>query len=247
MTLPKPYYEDKWGVLYCADCRLILPELPKVDLVLTDPPYGIDKAEWDGEFNISALDNIDKLTERLAIMPGIWNLLKCPSTIGRLEYRWTFAAHLINGMTRGALGFGNWIPCLIYASPELNIYKKEMDCYDVIVGEEKKPDHPSPKPVKAVSRFLERLSSETQTILDPFLGSGTTAVAAKKLNRHYIGIEIEEKYCEIAARRLSQDVMVLDIPEVPSASLRVNKKHVSPFLDIDSTSSYTYSDGSKYP
>jgi DNA modification methylase len=214
----KVFYEDSWGIVINADCREILPELPKVDLVLTDPPYGINKAEWDGEFDISALDNIDRLTERLALMPGIWNLLKCPSNIGRLEYRWTFSAHLINGMTRGALGFGNWIPCLVYASPGLNIYQKETDCYDVIVGEEKKPNHPSPKPVRAISRFIERLSGENTTVLDPFLGSGTTAVAAKKLNRHYIGIEISEKYCEIAALQLSQDVMVLDIPDVQSPS-----------------------------
>lgn len=64
------------------------------------------------------------------------------------------------------------------------------------------------------TKITEYLTKKDWTILDPFLGSGTTAYCAKKLNRHCIGIEIEEKYCEIAVKRLSQTVMQLDTPEV---------------------------------
>ncbi len=69
--------------------------------------------------------------------------------------------------------------------------------------------HPTGRPIDTISYIIAMYDS--QIILDPFLGSGTTAYCAKKLNRKCIGIEIEEKYCEIAAKRCSQSVMRLDI------------------------------------
>ena len=74
-------------------------------------------------------------------------------------------------------------------------------------------DHLTPKPIELVENIILHSSNENNLILDPFLGSGTTAVAAKILGRQCIGIEIEPKYCEIAARRCSQSVMQLDIPK----------------------------------
>ncbi len=72
-------------------------------------------------------------------------------------------------------------------------------------------EHPTQKPELFLKRFIETYSNQNYFILDPFLGSGTTAVSAKKLNRKCIGIEIEEKYCEIAAKRCSQSVMRLEL------------------------------------
>jgi len=69
--------------------------------------------------------------------------------------------------------------------------------------------HPSQKPVDLISALTAKNTVENNLILDPFLGSGTTCYCAKKLNRHSIGIEIEEKYCEIAAKRCCQEVMEL--------------------------------------
>lgn len=69
--------------------------------------------------------------------------------------------------------------------------------------------HPTTKPLGLVSRFVSLFSEAGETILDPFMGSGTTLRAAKDLGRKAIGIEIEERYCEIAARRLEQEVLAL--------------------------------------
>ena len=71
-----------------------------------------------------------------------------------------------------------------------------------------KNGHPCPKPIGQWKWLLKRTSLEGWTILDPFLGSGTTAVAAKQLGRNYIGIEISEKYCKIANDRLRQDILI---------------------------------------
>lgn len=67
--------------------------------------------------------------------------------------------------------------------------------------------HPNEKPLSMVTHFISACSQQNDTILDPFMGSGTTLVAAKNLRRKAIGIEIEEKYCEIAAKRLAQEVL----------------------------------------
>ena len=277
-----PYYQDKWVTIYHGDCRVVMPQLDmKVDLVLTDPPYGIGKADWDNTFDLEALKDIDNLTKRMGLMCGNWNLLNCPKEIGELLYKWTLSAHLVNGMTRGGLGFGNWIPCLVYTSkayrqdvyewccaftdwchaegvsknglneatgtadmggwwmsklihrcavPSLSQwqrikarfnapsifdklvapsdYQPQTDCKDFYISAiDKVEGHPSPKPPQVITWFLQTLGGNS--VVDPFLGSGTTCYCAKKLNRYSIGIEIEEKYCEIAAKRCCQEVMEL--------------------------------------
>ena len=80
-----------------------------------------------------------------------------------------------------------------------------------IVNNNGEPTHPTQKPVELVDKLILGISDEAETILDPFLGSGTTCYCAKKLNRYSIGIEIEEKYCEIAANRCRQSVFELNI------------------------------------
>jgi hypothetical protein len=206
LDLPKPYYEFGGITIYHGDCREILPVLDPVDLVLTDPPYGINKAGWDGEFPTGWMNEAARLAPVMGIMPGVWNLCRLPQEVGRLTYRWVLAAHLINGMTNGAIGFGNWIPCAVYSADGTSVYVQDSDIKRFVIGVDDKPDHPSPKPFGVMKWLVSRLPGET--ILDPFMGSGTTLRAAKDLGRKAIGIEIEEKYCEIAAKRLSQEVLL---------------------------------------
>lgn len=203
-----PYYDRDGITLYCADNRDVLPLLAPVDLILTDPPYGVDKAEWDGEFQQDWQDEAAKLAPVLGLMPGTVNLTRCPVAIDDLVYRWCLAAHLVNGMTWGPMGASNWIACLVYARQGVRL-PAGGDCADFVIGREPKPDHPSPKPYAVTRWFLNRLPGSV--VLDPFAGSGTTLRAAKDLGRRAIGIEINPEYCAVAVERLRQQVLPLEV------------------------------------
>jgi len=275
----EPYYQDDLVTLYHGDAREILPALSdaSADLVLTDPPYGVGKAAWDDSFPTFWLEDAARIAPVLGLMPGIWNLGKCPDMIGRLKYRWTLAAHLINGRTRGALGLADWIPCMVYMADEAPAWCQrfadwcksegitardlekatgtsavgkrwlsqqlpgsqipsrerwqqiravydppaELDAWVEAespfrdsgstskafkIGREPMADHPSPKPLDITRWFLDRMPGYRlgRGVLDPFAGSGTTLRAAADFGMPSVGIEIDERYCEVAAQRLSQ-------------------------------------------
>jgi hypothetical protein len=205
----RPYFDQGGITLYHGDCREVFPCLERgcVSTVFADPPYGFRKADWDESFPTWWLADAAILArDCIAVQLGVNNLLSMPRRIGCFEYLWTLSAHITNGMTRGLMGFGNWIPTLVYARDGVSLHKQQRDCAEVpVVG--KMPDHPSPKPLRVMTWVLERLPDGE--VLDPFAGSGTTLVAAKQLGRRAIGIEVEERYCEQAAIRLSQEVLVL--------------------------------------
>jgi|TARA_R100000501_G_C2602782_1_gene99413 site-specific DNA-methyltransferase (adenine-specific) len=211
----KPYYQDEWVTIYHGDCREILPSLPKVDLVLTDPPYG-NNTEYgtydDTEYNLRRLVGevmpliMDK-SDRSLITCGVANIGLYPKP------EWILSWVTPAGNGSGKWGFCCWQPILAYGGdPYLANGMGRRP--DIIIKTEstKIKSHPCSKPIDIWQLILLRGSvKETDTILDPFLGSGTTTEAARKLNRKCIGIEIEEKYCEIAAKRCSQSVMRLEL------------------------------------
>ena len=211
----KPYYEQDGITIYHGDCREILPQLDvKVDLVLTDPPYGIaDK--WVGGF--SNKHGWGKALETQEVRNG-WDIAP--------PDKQTFDL-LLSISKRQIIWGGNYflLPLsrcwLIWSKPERNFTLAEAELAwtnaDNVVriydGNRNDPnkEHPTQKPIGLMKWCMElSWAKDCQLILDPFLGSGTTAVAAKILGRKCIGIEIEEKYCEIAVKRLAQSVMRLE-------------------------------------
>ncbi len=313
----KPYYQDEWVTIYHGDCREILPELPKVDLVLTDPPYNIHKANWDripdyldwcslwlklvensladnGSFyffhndmpTIAELMHWIKTNTKFVFKQFIvWNkrfqgsdrqyyfdnVVKCGADRNyrqMTEYIlfYTFQGDILlspfafklktarlkkgisikevaeYGKFYGNINHGgtvtNWengynvpsakqweILCdklpierkdyseLLQEYEKLrytyNNQKTHHSVWDYEVAD--KIDHDTPKPVDLLENIIKHSSNEGYLVLDLFAGSGSTLVASKKLNRKCIGIEIEEKYCEIAAKRCSQSVMRLEV------------------------------------
>ena len=185
------------ATLYLGDCREILPTLGKVDAIVTDPPYGVNKADWDAAYPEWLEQIAFKIANVVCIMPGLWALPKCIAGMGD-AYKSVISGRNLNGMTFGPVGFNNWIPAVVGGE----VPHKGQDAFEFSVGSEPKPDHPSPKPLTYMRRLIDRVTEAGWTVLDPFMGSGTTGVAATKEGRRFIGIEIEPRYFDIACRRI---------------------------------------------
>lgn len=203
-----PFYQEPGITIFHADCRDILPTLDagSVDLVLTDPPYGVDKAVWDTAFPTFWIADALHIAPRVLCMSGNRALIEAGVAFGD-AYRDCIMLYAVNGMTRSPIAFGNYIPVIAAGSwtwkARPNVLRFVVDARDQI-------DHPSPKPLAAMRALLAYYSEPGDLVLDPFGGSGTTARACKDLGRHCILIEREERYCEIAVRRLSQEVFAFD-------------------------------------
>lgn len=183
-----------------GDALSVLKTLPSnsVDFVFADPPYGIKKAEWDQSYPLGFEKECLRVSRSgVAITPGQENIATCIVALGS-DYKGVFAARNKNGMTFNKIGFGNWIPVVVAGK-----IKRGQDFFEFVVRG-KKPDHPSPKPIDFMEKLLLRFTESGNTILDPFLGSGTTAVAAKQLGRHFIGIEMNPEYVKVAEQRLAE-------------------------------------------
>jgi len=209
------YYREPSGVIYCGDCLEILPLLEpgSVDLVVTDPPYGINlPTDYAKQFNINK--NTQGGIGRRSY-PPIYGDDKPfdprPLFCFKNLIIWganCFLEHLYSGTIliwhkRNSEGF--------LCNAEIAWMNKGKGAYiysEPVEANQAQRKHPTQKPEGLMRWCMDKYKTE-QTILDPFLGSGTTAVAAKQLGRKFIGIEIEEKYCEIAKQRLAQEELAL--------------------------------------
>lgn len=210
----KPYYADNLVTLFHGDCRELLPSLSSVDLLITDPPYGVkmdkgftgsggfgghgaaiprrryEQDEWDAVRPDKAIfDAMLTIADKVIIFGGnffadilpqskhwiVWDKLNTMPSFGDCELLWT--------------------------NIKRNSIKKITYQYNGLLGKESFRCHPTQKPLGLLIQLISEYSTGG-LIVDPFAGSGTTLRASKDLNRKAIGIEIEEKYCEIAARRL---------------------------------------------
>ena len=212
------YYEDKWVKIIHGDCREILPALDvKVDLVLTDPPYGMNLHK-DNRRNLVYGDDIYP-TDLLPIFKGMarksifmfcrWRNLK------DVEQPKSFIAMVKPQMTAGDLEneFGMaWEGILFYPMAGHKFNRRLPDVIPCRRVPNNQTIHETQKPEYPIDLLIDSCSDINDLILDPFLGSGTTCYCAKKLNRYSIGIEIEEKYCEIAAKRCMQESFEFDLP-----------------------------------
>lgn len=206
-----PYYERCGITIYHGDCREILPTLPNVDLVLTDPPYGIgerwSKSAMIGKNGSSRLwgkgetwddappeDALIRLTVEAGDLAIVWggNYFNLPPARGWLIWD---KMQKFTGADAEMAWTNLDMPVRVFRLSRIDAFVNQAEC---------RKSHPTQKPDQLI-RWCIGFVPDAQTILDPFMGSGTTLVAAKQLNRQVIGIEIEEKYCEIAALRLAQD------------------------------------------
>lgn len=121
-----------------------------------------------------------------------------------MPYSWSVACWIDNGMTRGALGFGNWIYTALFSKESL--YRNSQDFLKVTISnsETKETTHKGRKPASLIAWLFERFSKASDNIIDPFLGSGTSLLIAEKMDRCCIGAEINPEYCEAIISRWEQ-------------------------------------------
>jgi site-specific DNA-methyltransferase (adenine-specific) len=216
----EPYYQDENVTLYHGDCREITEWLT-ADVLVTDPPYGIaytagtmpggrrsgttnSTIEADG--NPVLRDAVLQMWgARPALVFGSWRVPRPPGTANRLVWHkvntWAAARRLPwfsveEEIYQLGSGFGG--------DPEPNVIATD-EMRSGAYGQAARLGHPTPKPIVLMERLVAKCPPGA--VADPFVGSGSTLVAARNLSRRAIGVEIEERYCEIAARRLSQGVL----------------------------------------
>lgn len=217
----KPYFQDESCTIYHGDCRDVLPGL-EFDVVVTDPPYGIGWSLGDGfgvgghSAPISGDDDTSARDWVRARYPDVPTVMfgsdRMPPPIGTVATL-VFAKPTI---ACGRIGVSlpwlrNWEPIFVCGE-----WPKTIPCRSSIIetselaasgysGYSTRAGHPHAKPLDVLYSLLQ--AAPWGAVCDPFMGSGTTLRAAKDLGRKAIGIEIEERYCEIAAKRLSQQVL----------------------------------------
>jgi DNA modification methylase len=195
------------ATLYLGDCLAILPTLPKVDAVITDPPFNAGK-----EFANDSMPEQEwrAFCEALAARMSADNLLvevgkNDPVMRGAMDrhfrFRWSIALNYTNAMRQGAVGYSNFGLVLWYGDGKC--HQRYMDRIDApLENSIDSFSHPSPKQVSHYTKLVGMFSPAAGTVADPFLGSGTTGIACANLGRKFIGIEIEPKYFDIACERI---------------------------------------------
>ncbi|QDM56412.1 methyltransferase [Gordonia phage Sidious] len=211
-----PYYADDLVALYHGHC-LGITEWQSADVLVTDRPYGIDYQSGSRRDTLAASIAGDKDTtirdaalaawgDRPALVFGTWRIPRPAGTHTRLVWD-----------TKGALGMGDlsvpWKP----SDQEIYVLGKGfagrrdsnvLTCAPVQSMARNGRLHPHEKPTALLARLIEKCPPGA--IADPFAGSGSTLVAAKGANRRAIGVELEERYCEVIAKRLSSQTMAID-------------------------------------
>lgn len=210
--------------LYLGDCLEILPTIGKVDAVVTDPPYGIgfkheshnDKADGYGEWLWSIILETESHCTSGApifVFQAMLNVTKFSKWFPR-EYRIMAAAKNFVQMRPTAMQYA-YDPVVVWWVPGGKPWSSGTNSRDWFVANTApvisnpnniEKGHPCPRPKDQMEHIVDQWVRPSTTVIDPFMGSGTTGVACVNLNRKFIGIEIEEKYFDIACKRIEKAV-----------------------------------------
>jgi site-specific DNA-methyltransferase (adenine-specific) len=202
----EPYYADEWVTLYHGDCREVTEWLD-ADVLVTDPPYGIGYEGFRvvGDASPELRDEILAMWgDRPALVFGTWRAPRPTNTRQVLVWDKSY-----NGPGMGDLGLPWGLAHEeVYVLGQGFVGKREASVIRAMPYNSQsvdRPDHPTPKPIRLLAPLVAKCPPGI--VADPFAGSGSTLLAAHDLGRPAIGVELDEHYCEIAARRLSQDVL----------------------------------------
>lgn len=213
----KPFYQDEYSTIYHGDNVEIIKQLEKVDLILTDPPYGLGESKGKnktrGKIAIAkdyGDQDWDNTTASQEFMDFLVTLGKYSIIFGGNYYKFEpSSCWLVWDKNNGENDFADCELAWTNLDKAVRRIKHTWNgmLQEKMGAEKEERWHPTQKPLSVMKWCILQAPIETKTILDPFMGSGTTLRAAKDLGIHCIGIEKEEKYCEIAAKRMSQEIL----------------------------------------
>lgn len=231
------YYQDERVTLYHGDCREIMATMPdrSFDAVLTDPPYterthGMAKTNAGKGHGTKAVSFASLTDDDLRTVLVECGRLSRRWVVANLDYRHAFQADIDPPEGLRTLRLGVWVktnpmPQISADRPaqgwEAIAYMHRADAKptwngggragNYILPSAQGEEHPTSKPLAMVSDWVRRFTDADAIILDPFAGSGTTLRAALNEGRKAVGIELDERYCEVMARRLGQDVLEIEM------------------------------------
>lgn len=210
-----PYYEQDGIVIYHGDCRVIVPQLGRFDLLLTDPPYGIGASAGTGKYGREKWTDTDLGWDKAVPSPWVLEMV-----ISRADRAVVWGGNYFNlPASRNYFVWdkGAGFRCRDFAECEqawcswdgnAKVYERDP----LAAGDYKGKQHPTEKPV-ALMKWCIGQAGTVKSVLDPFAGSGATGLAAKAYGLPAVLIEAEERYCEAAAVRLSQGSLPLEVDE----------------------------------
>jgi hypothetical protein len=220
MTTISPYYDEVGVTIYHADCREILPSLGMFDLLLTDPPYGIGigtkarhrfesdaSRRWRGVEHAPVHGDDEPFDPRPVLTAAPRAILWGANHYARdlpISPCWLAWDRKCGRAADSNIGEVELAIVIGHRYRTVRIYRHMWAGRDSEVGE--RVLHPTQKPVDLM-RWCLSFFPEARTVIDPYMGSGPVARACKDSGRRYVGIEIVERYCEIAATRLQQEVL----------------------------------------
>ena len=211
------YPENFINKIICGDCLCLIKYLPSecVDAIITDPPYGL---------NTNGIKNDRDLSLFYNVLPECYRVLKNDSFFitffstkflpelfknNPFTYFWQFILYCPEGMVRSPIGVTKYMSCFVFKKGNPKLVKRKTDIFKDTPGKMVEPDegfidHPTPKPKHFIKEIIDMATLENDLILDPFIGSGTTAVASKQLNRKFVGFEIKKEYYSLANKRIAK-------------------------------------------
>lgn len=222
----RPYYEDASVTIYLGDCREVLPTLSGVGVVVTDPPYVLGMAYAEGRVGWGDLMNSAtfyagwireclRLTVNRSGAVWVFTSWRAYPVMARASYEIPHKIESLLVWDKCWIGPGGSVGLrpsyelvALFAHPGFQVSDRGTpDIWRSPYSSQREHGHPAEKPEDIMQQIIA--AGGEGTVLDPFTGSGTTLVAAKNLGRKAVGIEIEERYAEIAAERCRQEVLAL--------------------------------------
>lgn len=226
--------EDFINKIICGDCLELIRLIPdnSIDVIITDPPYGLNKKGIKNDTDLSIFYNIlpecNRVLKNNSFFITFFSTKFLPQLFkdNPFNYFWQIVLYCPEGSVKSPIGYTKFMSCFVFKKGNPKIIRWNKDIFVDTPGKMIEPDegyidHPTPKPKHFIKEILKMFSNENDLILDPFIGSGSTAVACLQLNRRFIGFEIEEKYYKIALERVQKA-----LESVTKESKNINLKQV---------------------